>query len=171
MLNQPPQLHTSNNTNIPLPSSTNLTFNELIDSIERYFIYKTGIYPKEWVMGSIRQNLDAVYNNNQSSPSKQFYNLLAKILAQIDFMCEHPVLILFHEDGLFTFSDIDPMNEVLRNMCIEHKKPVCAIRFGSIHNMLKSKDVGVRVDYIEKPFTNIQHYRFVEDKLSYELGL
>ncbi|CAF1016863.1 unnamed protein product [Adineta steineri] len=171
MLNQPPQLHTSNNTNIPLPLSTNLTFNELIDSIERYFIYKTGIYPKEWVMTSIRQNLDAVYNNNQSSTDKQFYNLLAKILAQIDFMCEHPVLILFHEDGLFTFSDIDPMNEILRNMCIEHKKPVCAIRFGSIHNMLKSKDVGVRVDYIEKPFTNIQHYRFVEDKLSYELGL
>ncbi|CAF3517279.1 unnamed protein product [Adineta steineri] len=181
MLNQPPQLHTSNNTNIPLPSSTNLTFNELIDSIERYFIYKTGIYPKEWVMASIRQNLDAVYilcntfylilDKNQSSIDKQFYNLLAKILAQIDFMCEHPVLILFHEDGLFTFSDIDPMNEILRNMCIEHKKPVCAIRFGSIHNMLKSKDVGVRVDYIEKPFTNIQHYRFVEDKLSYELGL
>ncbi|CAF1180576.1 unnamed protein product [Adineta steineri] len=171
MLNQPSQLHTANNTNIPLPLSTNLTFNELIDSIERYFIYKTGIYPKEWVMGSIRQNLDAVYNKNQSSTDKQFYNLLAKILAQIDFMCEHPVLILFHEDGLFTFSDIDPMNEILRNMCIEHKKPVCAIRFGSIHNMLKSKDIGVRIDYIEKPFTNIQHYRFVEDKLSYELGL
>lgn len=36
---------------------TDLTFGELIESIRRYFIYRTGIHPNPWVMPYISKEL------------------------------------------------------------------------------------------------------------------
>ena len=46
-------LPTSNDVNIPLVAA-NLTMDDFVNSIERYFIHKTGIRPKEWTMPYIR---------------------------------------------------------------------------------------------------------------------
>jgi len=51
----------SNNT-ISLSPATDLTISEILDGIRRYFIYKTGIYPKHWVMLSIEKQLTPVYS-------------------------------------------------------------------------------------------------------------
>lgn len=51
----------SNNTTSPSPA-TYLTISEILDGIRRYFIYKTGIYPKHWVMLSIDKQLTPVYS-------------------------------------------------------------------------------------------------------------
>jgi len=43
----------SNDLVAPLPA-TNLTIEDIVDSINRYFIHKTGIRPREWIMPYIK---------------------------------------------------------------------------------------------------------------------
>ncbi len=57
-----------------LSPTTDLTISEILDGIRRYFIYKTGIYPKHWVMLSIDKQLTPVYSKytkNSFIPQKQ----------------------------------------------------------------------------------------------------
>jgi len=63
----------SDNINCLSPT-TDLTFSEIRDGIRRYFIYKTGIYPKHWVMLSIAKQLTPAYSKytkNSFIPQKQ----------------------------------------------------------------------------------------------------
>jgi hypothetical protein len=46
--------------------TTSLTIEDIVDSIRRYFIHKTGIQPKHWVMPYIEQELRAVYSTYKS---------------------------------------------------------------------------------------------------------
>jgi hypothetical protein len=47
-------------------TTTNLTIADIVDSIRRYFIHKTGIQPKYWVMPYIEQELNAVYSKHKT---------------------------------------------------------------------------------------------------------
>jgi hypothetical protein len=49
------------------PVTINLTIEDIVDSIRRYFIHKTGIQPKHWVMPYIEQELRAVYSTYKSA--------------------------------------------------------------------------------------------------------
>jgi len=51
----------------PPPSTTDLTIEELVDSIEHYFIHKTGIRPTDWVMPYIDNVLRNAYRKYRSS--------------------------------------------------------------------------------------------------------
>jgi len=53
--------------NITSSPPTNLTIEEIADSIEGYFIHKTGIRPKDWIMPYIRNVLIAAYRKYKSS--------------------------------------------------------------------------------------------------------
>ncbi|CAF4335294.1 unnamed protein product, partial [Rotaria sordida] len=74
------------------------------------------------------------------------HDLLVKILAQIDYMTEHPVLSLFHHDAI---CDSDEIDQILLKTRESYKKSICAIRFGSLSRLLNVKDIGVRVDLVE----------------------
>jgi hypothetical protein len=98
---------------------------------------------------------------------------LAKILAQIDYMAKHPLLTLFHDDGYALYNT--KFSVIYKSISFHHrlflgicdsilvdkilsmgherwKKPVCAIRFGSIHRMSNAKDVGVRVNLVDSKY-------------------
>jgi hypothetical protein len=51
-----------------LLTTTNLTIEEIVDSIRRYFIHTTGIQPKPWVMPYIQRELSAVYSKHKPLP-------------------------------------------------------------------------------------------------------
>lgn len=55
------------NITLPRPTTTDLTIEEIIDSIERYFIHKTGIRPKDWVMPYIGNVLRTACRKYKSS--------------------------------------------------------------------------------------------------------
>ncbi len=44
------------------------------------------------------------------------------------------------------------VDQVLRKKYERCGKPVCAIRFGSIHHMSDAKDIGVRVDILDREY-------------------
>ncbi|CAF3651810.1 unnamed protein product [Rotaria sp. Silwood1] len=99
-------------------------------------------------------------------------DLLVKILAQIDYMAEHPVLSLFHDDGLFLgICDSDEVNQILLQEREHYKTSVCAIRFGALSRLMNIKDIGIRVDLLEDSSTNVQHYTFDSTKLPFALGV
>ncbi|CAF3304259.1 unnamed protein product [Rotaria sp. Silwood2] len=152
--------------------TTDLTMDEIVNSIQRYFIHKTGIYPKDWVMPYIEKILKVACYNQGSLIETRGHDLLVKILAQIDFMAEHPVLSLFHDDGLFlSICDSDEVNQFLLKEREHHKASICAIRFGALSRLTNVKDIGVRVDLLEGSSTNIQHLTFDSLKLPFALGV
>ncbi|CAF4445397.1 unnamed protein product [Rotaria sp. Silwood2] len=152
--------------------TTDLTMDEIVNSIQRYFIHKTGIYPKDWVIPYIEKILKVACYNQGSLIETRGHDLLVKILAQIDFMAEHPVLSLFHDDGLFlSICDSDEVNQFLLKEREHHKASICAIRFGALSRLTNVKDIGVRVDLLEGSSTNIQHLTFDSLKLPFALGV
>ena len=44
------------------------------------------------------------------------------------------------------------MDEILKSIHVKYAKSVCAIRFGSINRMSNSKDVCIRVDFVESEY-------------------
>ncbi|CAF3730098.1 unnamed protein product [Rotaria sordida] len=156
------------NNNTSSPITTDLTIDDIIYSIRRYFIHTTGIYPKDWVMPYIDRILRAVCSNQCNLIETVGHDLLVKILAQIDYMAEHPVLSLFHHDGI---CDSDEIDQILLKTRESYKKSICAIRFGSLSRLLNVKDIGVRVDLVEHLFTNVRHYTFDLLKLPFALGV
>ncbi|CAF4972178.1 unnamed protein product, partial [Rotaria sp. Silwood1] len=162
----------SSDNSTSLPSTTELNMDDVVNSIQRYFIHKTGIYPKDWVMPYIDKILRATCHNQNTFVETSAHDLLVKILAQIDYMAEHPILSLFHDDGLFLgICDSDEVNQILLQEREHYKTSICAIRFGALSRLINIKDIGIRIDLLEDSSTNVQHYTFDSTKLPFALGV
>jgi hypothetical protein len=53
----------------PSPVTPDLTIDDIVNSIERYFIHATGIRPKEWTMPYIRNVFQTVCRKFSTSIS------------------------------------------------------------------------------------------------------
>jgi hypothetical protein len=50
--------NTISNMDVPEVAPVNLTTADIVDGIRRYFIYKTGIHPKPWIVPYIFEELN-----------------------------------------------------------------------------------------------------------------
>ena len=72
----------TSNITAPLLPTPELILDEILDGIKHYFIYKTGINPKDWVMLSIEAELTSVYSTYKSifkNPDDFFRKLHRKL--------------------------------------------------------------------------------------------
>ncbi|CAF3352908.1 unnamed protein product [Rotaria socialis] len=162
----------TSNLGIPSLMTADLTIDEIVNCIRRYFIHQTGINPKSWVIPYIAKMLNTDCHNKSGSIENLCQASLAKILGQINFIAEHPVLSLFHSDGLFLgLCDSNTVDNILHQVHELYKVSVCAIRLSELSRMKNVKDIGVRANLIESGSTNPRYYAFEGAKLSCMLGV
>jgi len=88
---------------LPLISNTitsevtpvNLTITDIVDSIRRYFIHKTGIQPKQWIMPCIEKELSAIYSKYQSLP-KVFVHKVQNDFFTKSYRTTRQTILKFH---------------------------------------------------------------------------
>jgi hypothetical protein len=81
---------TSTTKNLAIPA-----LSDIVDSIKRYFIYKTGIQPKYWVMPYIQKELSAVYSKSESHIGKECQLILILDNGQISTVKSFHVNIFY----------------------------------------------------------------------------
>ncbi|CAF1983374.1 unnamed protein product [Rotaria magnacalcarata] len=160
------------NLGIPSLMTADLTVGEIVDCIRRYFIHQTGMNPKRWVMPYIERILNTDCHNKSDSIENLCQASVAKILGQINFIAEHPVLSLFHYDGLFlAICDSNTVDNILHQIHEFHKVSVCAIRLSELSRLKNIRDIGVRANLIERGSTRSRYCTFDGAKLSCTLGV
>lgn len=74
-------------------TTTNLTILDIVDSIRRYFIHKTGIEPKHWVMPYIEQQLRAIYSTYKYISPSLSHNGKILILGDDQNLVDNPFYV------------------------------------------------------------------------------
>ncbi|CAF0951211.1 unnamed protein product [Didymodactylos carnosus] len=127
---------------------------EVIHYMFRYFVHKTGVKPNSCVRSYLKQEITKAYesktgNNVNLSLEDIYFDVLVQFVNQVEFMAKHPVLAMFHADGLFlgTCNSTIAADAMVRPRSPSDSQtessPIIGLRFNSI----KTDKTNKRIQY------------------------
>ncbi|CAF1534675.1 unnamed protein product [Rotaria magnacalcarata] len=121
----------------------------MLTYMRRYFIHRTGVRPNDCVNIFLEQELIKATNQriNFQSVEDVYWDFLVHFVHQVEFMRKHPVLAMFHADGLFLgICNSERAAEAIVQSTIAGS-PVIALRLNSIrvdYNVVATSSTGIR---------------------------
>ncbi|CAF1089274.1 unnamed protein product [Rotaria sp. Silwood1] len=121
----------------------------VLNYIQRYFIHRTGVRPNECVNIYLEQELVKASNQRSNSQLIEdiYWDFLVNFVHQVEFMAKHPILAMFHADGLFLgICSSERAAEAIVQSSISGS-PIIALRFNSIrvdYSNVSTSTTGIR---------------------------
>ncbi|CAM4894403.1 unnamed protein product [Rotaria socialis] len=121
----------------------------MLKYMQRYFIHRTGVRPNECVNIFLEQELIKATNQrvNFQSIEDVYWDFLVHFVHQVEFMGKHPILSMFHADGLFLgICNSERAAEAIVQSGIA-SSPVIALRLNSIrvdYNVVATSSTGIK---------------------------
>ncbi|CAF2722281.1 unnamed protein product [Rotaria sp. Silwood2] len=106
----------------------------VLNYMQRYFIHRTGVRPNGCVSINLEQELIKATNQRSDSQSIEdiYLDFLVNFVHQVEFMAKHPLLAMFHADGLFLgICNSERAAEAIVQSSMSGS-PIISLRFNSI---------------------------------------